>query len=152
MPKKDLTAKNFHIIYTRVIVQSKYESVMTTTLGDTLGDRQQIILDATLELVAMHGLLGTSVSKISKHAESSPGILYHYFDSKDEIIHTLYRNTFHEMMTYLVDGLDLDQPCLERYKRLWLRNYQFHIANPAKTIFIEQYKNSSYYKEEQELV
>lgn len=122
---------------------------MTIILSNKFSQREQQILEATLELVATQGLLNTSISKISKQAKSSPGIVYHYFDSKDEIMHTLYENIFREMTTYLMDDVSLEQPILERYKALWLRNYHYHFNNPAKTVFLEQYKNSSYYTGQQ---
>ncbi len=90
------------------------------------------------------------MSKISKRAKSSPGIVYHYFGSKDEIMDTLFLGIFREMMAYILDEAILQQPILERYKGLWLRKYHFHFNNPEKTIFIEQYKNSSYYTAERE--
>lgn len=122
---------------------------MMTALSITkLSERQEQILKATLDLVAEHGLLKTSISKISKHAKCSPGIVYHYFKSKDEIMETLFMRIFHEMMTYVMDESVLNRPIAERYKALWLRKYQFHLNNPDKTIFIEHYKNSSYYTDE----
>ena len=123
---------------------------MAPTHSNRFSERQQQILEATLELVAAEGLLKTSISKISKHAKSSPGIVYHYFESKDEIMHTLFLDIFREMMGYILDDAVLELPILERYKSLWLRKYHFHFNNPAKTVFIEQYKNSSYYTEKQE--
>ena len=117
-----------------------------------MSNRQQDILDATLTLVSEHGLLGTSVSKIAKQAKASPGIIYHYFASKDEIMHTLYLNIFKELMDALLDDVLLKRSCLERLKTIWLRRFHFHIDNPAKTKFIEQYKNSTYFTPEQEQV
>lgn len=115
-----------------------------------MSNRQQDILDATLSLVSEHGLLGTSISKIAKQAKASPGIIYHYFASKDEIMHTLYLNIFKELMDALLDDVLLERPCLERLKTVWLRRFHFHINNPEKTKFIEQYKNSTYFTLEQE--
>jgi AcrR family transcriptional regulator len=124
--------------------------MMTPTHSNRVSERERQILEATLELVATQGLLKTSISKISKRAKCSPGIVYHYFESKDEIMDTLYENIFREMMAYILDDAVLERPVLERYKGLWFRMYHFHFNNPAKTVFIEQYKNSSYYTEEQE--
>jgi TetR/AcrR family transcriptional repressor of multidrug resistance operon len=123
---------------------------MTPTHSTKFSERERQILEATLELVATQGLLKTSISKISKRAKCSPGIVYHYFESKDEIMHTLFISIFREMMAYILDDAVLERPILERYKGLWLRKYHFHFNNPAKTVFIEQYKNSSLYTEEQE--
>lgn len=115
-----------------------------------VSEREQRILNATLELVASEGLLNTSISKISKRAKSSPGIVYHYFESKDEIMDTLFINIFREMMDTIMDETVLELPVLERYKRLWLRKYRYHYNNPARTAFLEQYKNSAYYTAEQQ--
>ena len=121
-----------------------YIMVENTTL-----DRQQIILDATLELVSEIGLMQTSISKISRRAKASPGIIYHYFDSKDEIMDRLYHNAIRELMDTLLDEDVLALPTLERLKAIWLRRFHYHIDNPAQTIFVEQYKNSSYFTESQ---
>jgi len=116
--------------------------------SNAISDRQQQILDATLELVLKEGLIKTSISKISKQAKASPGIVYHYFDSKDDIMHTLFVSIFSEMMAHLLDGMDTKQDVLTRYTSLWLRQYHYNYHNPAKTVYIEQYKNSSYYTAE----
>lgn len=110
-----------------------------------MSKRQQEIMDATLGLVFEHGLLGTSISLIAKRAKASPGIIYHYFTSKDEIMHSLYISIFKELMDALLDDALLERPCVERLKTVWLRRFHFHINNPAKTEFIEQYKNSPYF-------
>lgn len=124
--------------------------MMTAISIAKLSERQEQILKSTLELVASHGLLKTSISKISQHAQCSPGIVYHYFESKDEIMETLFMSIFREMMAYVMDESALNRPIADRYKALWLRKYQFHLNNPDKTIFIEQYKNSSYYTDDHE--
>ena len=61
---------------------------------------------------------------------------------------TLFLRIFQEMMAYVMDESILNQPIADSYKALWLRKYRFHLDNPDKTIFIEQYKNSSYYTDE----
>ncbi|MEM8862340.1 MAG: TetR/AcrR family transcriptional regulator [Chloroflexota bacterium] len=118
-----------------------------------LSKRELVILNATLELVAAEGLLKTSISKISKRAKSSPGIVYHYFASKDEIMDTLFISIVTEMMAFILNNVNADGDglVLDRYKKLWMRKYQYHLENPEKTVFIEQFKNSSYYTAEREL-
>ena len=133
-----------------MFVQSRGQQrdAMTQTRNDSSSDREKIILNATLELVASDGLLKTSISKIAKRAQSSPGIIYHYFESKDAIMQTLYEKVFRDMIAYVMDESVLQRSVADRYKGLWLRMYRFHVNNPDKTIFIEQYKNSSYYTDE----
>ena len=113
-------------------------------------NRQQEIMNATLTLVSEQGLLATSISQIAKRAKAGPGIIYHYFASKDEIMHSLYISIFTELMDALLDNALLERPCLERLKTIWMRRFYFHINNPAKAKFIEQYKNSAYFTPAQE--
>lgn len=125
---------------------------MKTIKTSSFSEREQIILNATLELVAEEGLLKTSISKISKRAKSSPGIVYHYFASKNEIMDTLFVTVTQEMMDFIMDEEILGLPILERYKGLWRRKYKWHFDNADKTIFIEQYKNSSFYTSQQNAI
>ena len=44
------------------------------------------IMVAALELFAIDGYHNTSISKIAKHAGISKGLMYNYFDSKEELL------------------------------------------------------------------
>ncbi|MBI1296410.1 TetR family transcriptional regulator [bacterium] len=107
-------------------------------------ERRQSILDATLAQVAETGLTGTTMALIAKRAEASPGIIYHYFASKDEILHTLFNQIFDEFAAAIVSPELLDLPWQDRYCEVWLRTFHFFAAHPHKTAYYEQYKNSAY--------
>jgi len=109
--------------------------------------KSDVILEATLELVSELGLKGTTISQISKRAKLSPGIIYYYFNSKDEILHTLYRDLELAFIEAVNKKNPLSKPILECYKTLWLRTYNFGIENPNALIFVESYQNSIYYKD-----
>ena len=47
---------------------------------------KQKIMDVTLELFANEGYYQTSISTIAKRAGISKGLMYNYFDSKDELL------------------------------------------------------------------
>ncbi len=49
-------------------------------------ERKMLIVESAMELFAEKGFSATSVSMIAKHAEISKGLLYNYFNSKDELI------------------------------------------------------------------
>jgi AcrR family transcriptional regulator len=57
---------------------------------DHIEDKRQAILDATLKLISKNGFHGTAMSKVAKEAGVSTGIIYHYFDSKDDLMDKLY--------------------------------------------------------------
>lgn len=48
--------------------------------------RREQLLDAALRLFAENGVDGTSVKAIAHAAGVTPGLLYHYFDSKEALV------------------------------------------------------------------
>lgn len=107
-------------------------------------DRRSVILQATLDLIAERGLLNTPISLIARQAESSPGIIYHYFASKDEIVHSLYEVIMKEYIKNLMQADPLAPDTFERFKRIWLSTFDYMVAHPKHASFLEQYKNSTY--------
>lgn len=64
--------------------------------------RQQI-LEAAFELFAEEGFSKTSIAAVAKKAEVSKGLIYHYFDSKENILEALFdqlMGMIEEMMTF----------------------------------------------------
>jgi AcrR family transcriptional regulator len=56
----------------------------------SLDDRRSSLMEATLTCVARHGLQGATVRKITEEAGVTPGLVRHYFGSKDELIRNAY--------------------------------------------------------------
>ena len=54
------------------------------------------ILDAAFKLVAKNGYESTSISQIAKEANISKGLVYNYFESKEEILKSLVTLAFTE--------------------------------------------------------
>ena len=63
--------------------------------------RRQQLIEATMECVDEHGINGTTISKISKHAGVSNGIVHHYFHNKDELLEA----TMRLMLEHLKQGI-----------------------------------------------
>lgn len=110
----------------------------------TVTDRPAIIRQATLDLIAEHGLLNTTIALIARQAKSSPGIIYHYFESKNDIIHSLYQVILQQYTEALMADDPLSQDWCERLKRIWLSTFHYFVAHPKHASFLEQYKNSAY--------
>jgi AcrR family transcriptional regulator len=60
-------------------------------------DRRRRILAEAVRLFATRGLEATRVGDIAAAAEMSPGLLYHYFASKEEIFEEILRWAFSRM-------------------------------------------------------
>jgi AcrR family transcriptional regulator len=70
---------------------------------------KQRILDAAFELMAKNGYEATSISTIARRANISKGLLYNYFESKEELLKTLVQSAFDEG-DHLMGDLIGDKP------------------------------------------
>lgn len=70
--------------------KSQNEKIRTET--------SKIILDSSLKLFSKKGFDHTSIDDIAKSAKISKGLVYHYFKSKDQILYTLMKSSFDDMM------------------------------------------------------
>src|SRR3954465_15384092 len=53
-------------------------------------DKRRLILDAAVRVFARQGFHSTRVSDIADEAGVAYGLVYHYFDSKDEVLNELF--------------------------------------------------------------
>lgn len=64
-------------------------------------DKRTQIMDASLKLFAEHGYLSTSVSQIAKEAGVAKGLIYSYFESKEEILRSITREGIDDIFSAL---------------------------------------------------
>jgi TetR/AcrR family transcriptional regulator, fatty acid metabolism regulator protein len=67
-----------------------------TATGST--DRRQLILEAAVRVFARKGFHAARVGDIAAEAGVAHGLLYHYFKSKDEVLETVFRETWRAMI------------------------------------------------------
>jgi AcrR family transcriptional regulator len=106
------------------------------------GDKREAILQAALELIAEHGLQHTPMSLISKRSGASAGIIYHYFESKDDLLTSLYWRIKEGMNRAVVAAYDPQQPLAKRFQSLWLSIYRYCLTHPREMSFLEQYESA----------
>ena len=61
-------------------------------------DRRRRILDAAVRVFARRGYHGSRVGDIAAEAGVAHGLLYHYFSSKDEVLETVFRENFGQLL------------------------------------------------------
>lgn len=59
--------------------------------------RRRALLEATLDAVAELGLTHATVREIAKRADVTPGLIRHYFESKEQMFQIAYRQVIDEM-------------------------------------------------------
>jgi len=116
---------------------------MVTSSGK---EKQAAIFDALLDLIAERGFHGAAMSQVARRSGVSAGIIYHYFASKEDLIHALYHRIKAGYTAALVQG-DIEKLAFpDDLKHIWLNAYHYFVAHPRETTFLEQYENSPYYQ------
>ena len=59
-----------------------------------MADRRRELVDAAVRVFARSGFHGSRVGDIAEEAGVAHGLLYHYFRSKDEVLETIFRETW----------------------------------------------------------
>ncbi len=104
-------------------------------------DKREAILQAALELSAEHGFQHTPMSLISRRSKASAGIIYHYFESKDDLLQSLYQRIKGDMARVWLAADDPQQPLAKRFQTLWLVIFRYCLAHPQEMAFVEQYES-----------
>lgn len=77
-------------------------------------DKRRQILDAAVRTFADLGYHGARVSDIAEHAGVAHGLLYHYFASKEEVLQTIFRENWGELLERFKAVERSDEPAAEK--------------------------------------
>jgi AcrR family transcriptional regulator len=69
-----------------------------TARSIALGENRKLILDAAVRVFARSGYHGARVGDIAAEAGIAHGLLYHYFASKEEVLETIFRENWGELI------------------------------------------------------
>jgi AcrR family transcriptional regulator len=111
-----------------------------------LKDDQKIslIYQATLRLIGRTGIAGISMAAIAKEAGLATGTLYTYFESKEELITSLFRESKKRSTTQLFKGYEPTGPFKVGLRHIWFNYLEDKLAHYEEGVFQEQYYNSPY--------
>lgn len=107
-------------------------------------DKKDAILNAMLDLVVERGLHDAPMSAVADRSGASPGVIYHYFPSKDDLIRSLYERVAAMKRDALLEGYSDSIPPREALLNVWLNAYRFYRTHPKELRFLDQYLNSTY--------
>jgi TetR/AcrR family fatty acid metabolism transcriptional regulator len=65
------------------------------------GDKRERILDAAVRVFAKKGFHATRVSEVAKAAGVADGTIYLYFQSKDDLLVSLFEHRIERLLTYM---------------------------------------------------
>src|SRR3954453_13353617 len=91
-----------------------------------MADRRQELLDAAVRVFARKGFRAARVGDIAEEAGVAHGLLYHYFRSKDEVLETIFRETWQlldsECARIEASGVPFREQ-LRRFARIYLGSW-----------------------------
>ena len=89
--------------------------------------KRQLILDAAVRVFARGGYHTSRVSDIAEEAGIAHGLLYHYFSSKEEVLATVFRENWGELLGRLANVESSDEPADEQLRgmaKILLRSWR----------------------------
>lgn len=117
-------------------------------MTETLTDKQQAILDATLDLIGERGFHGTPMSAIAKQAGVGAGTIYRYYESKEDLINALYVREKQALNAVLLDGYAPGMSARAAIRLIWRNGLRAREENPSRLRFLDQYYNSPFIGDE----
>jgi len=95
-------------------------------MAERAADRRRELLDAAVRVFARKGFRAARVGDIAEEAGVAHGLLYHYFRSKDEVLETIFRETWQLLVVDTerieASGVPLREQ-LRRFARIYLGSW-----------------------------
>jgi TetR/AcrR family transcriptional regulator, fatty acid metabolism regulator protein len=79
-----------------------------------LEEKREQLLDAAVRVFARSGYHGSRVADIAEEAGVAHGLLYHYFSSKEEVLQTIFRENWGQLLERFRAVEEADEPASEK--------------------------------------
>jgi AcrR family transcriptional regulator len=106
-------------------------------------DKKELIFRAALRLFNANGFDRTPTSQISREAGVATGTLFHYFETKEELINALYLRCKDSMLREVMAGFDKAVPFRAGLRRVYGNLIAWAINNSGEYLFFQQFSNST---------
>lgn len=85
-----------------------------STNGAAAADKRRVILDAAVRVFATKGYHTSRVGDIAEEAGIAHGLLYHYFGSKEEVLQTVFRENWSQLVEALTRVEASEEPPIQQ--------------------------------------
>jgi AcrR family transcriptional regulator len=86
--------------------------------ADRQADRRRQILEAAVKVFAEKGFHASRVGDIAEEAGIAYGLVYHYFESKEDLLETIFRTTWIEMLARIGEVEEAQVPASEAVRQV----------------------------------
>ncbi len=120
---------------------------------DEVAAKRQRIAEAARQLFLSGGFASVSMRKVAEAAGMTPMTLYHYFDSKVDVLRYLWADVFNELFDKLEEVAKLERNSKQRlvkvstlYVRYWIDHPEHYrmvfmsegVSRPAVSVFVQE--------------
>jgi TetR/AcrR family fatty acid metabolism transcriptional regulator len=86
--------------------------------ADRQADRRRQILEAAVKVFARKGFHASRVGDVAEEAGIAYGLVYHYFKSKEDVLETIFRTTWTEMLARVREVEEAGVPASESVRQV----------------------------------
>ena len=108
--------------------------------------KEQAIREQALDTIVRHGFDGLSMQKLAKEVGVSPATIYIYFENRDDLILSLYREESRKMAEATLDGFDPGASLAVGLRVQWKNRARYCLENPREAHFLEQIRHSPFHR------
>jgi len=102
-------------------------------------DKKQLILEATLQLLASSGFHGFSMKQLASQAGVATGTIYLYFKDRDTLIAELHSQIIHDFADAVFSDHDPKQNLKQQYQQICAKLWHFCINHRCVTLSKAQF-------------
>jgi len=102
-------------------------------------DKRRHLLDAAVRVFARKGFHASRVGDIAEEAGVAHGLLYHYFESKDQVLEAVFHENWNVLLARIASVEETDEPAAEQLRhiaaivlRTWL-----HVPDVVRVVIRE---------------
>jgi AcrR family transcriptional regulator len=81
-------------------------------------DKRRLLLDAAVRVFARKGYHASRVGDIAEEAGVAHGLLYHYFDSKDEVLEAVFHENWSVLLARIASVEETDEPAVDQLRHI----------------------------------
>src|SRR5262245_9298406 len=111
-------------------------------------EKPQQIIDAAVRVFARKGYFSSRVSDIAREAGIAAGTIYLYFDTKEQILITLFRQKMAEFVAALLRAIGEERDAVAKVRRLVLLHFQMLESHPelAEVVQVELRQGEKFFR------
>ena len=107
--------------------------------------KERAICEKALDTIVRCGFDGLSMQKLAKEVGVSPATIYIYFENRDDLILSLYRDESRKMAEATLEGFDPGASLAVGLRVQWKNRARYCLENPREAHFLEQIRHSPFH-------